>query len=186
MYACQIWGTGCLSKGKVFGSQLQKRHLCSLRRILGVKNTTANWPVLRECGQDPLQFGWFKAVVKLYNSMLESNSETLRKALKADIYLSSSDVSCWSAQVSQSFRGLRGADVFQQSMKRAAKIPMQAFVSDLRYRQQAVWREAAGKSPREVNKKVVTYQSWCACPLFAARRFPYPIPMYLFKDLTGA
>jgi len=87
--------------------------------------------------------------------MLESNSETLRKALKADIYLSSSDVSCWSAQVSQSFRGLRGADVFQQSMKRAAKIPMQAFVSDLRYRQQAVWREAAGKSPREVNKKVV-------------------------------
>lgn len=34
-------------------------------------------------------------------------------------------------------------------------------MSDLMFRQQAVWREAVGLSPREVNKKVVTYQSWC-------------------------
>ena len=47
-----------LSEGSEFGSQLQKRHLCSLRRILGVKNSTTNWAVLklRECGQEPLQF----------------------------------------------------------------------------------------------------------------------------------
>ena len=38
MYASQVWGTVYLSKGSEFGSQLQKRHLCSLRRILGVKN----------------------------------------------------------------------------------------------------------------------------------------------------
>lgn len=183
MYACQVWGTEYLSEGKEFQSVLQKRHLCSLRRILGVKKTTANWSVLRECGQDPLQFGWFRAVVKLYNSMLESNSETLRKALKADIYLSSADSSCWSAQVAHAFSGLRGAEVFKQNLSRAAKISMQAFVSDLRFRQQAVWREAAGLSPREVNKKVVTYQSWCGCPLLAARRSSVPLPLYLFKDL---
>lgn len=59
-----------------------------------MRTIKGNWPGLRECGQEPLQFGWFKAVVKLYNSKLESNSETLRKALKADIYFSSSDVSC--------------------------------------------------------------------------------------------
>ena len=34
------WGTVYLSEGSEFGSQLQKRHLCSLRRILGVKNST--------------------------------------------------------------------------------------------------------------------------------------------------
>jgi hypothetical protein len=56
MYASQVWGTVYLSEGSEFGSQLQKRHLCSLRRILGVKNSTTNWAVLRECGQEPLQF----------------------------------------------------------------------------------------------------------------------------------
>ena len=45
-----------LSEGSEFGSQLQNRHLCSLRRILGVKNSTTNWAVLRECGQEPLHF----------------------------------------------------------------------------------------------------------------------------------
>jgi len=49
MYASQVWGTVYLSEGSEFGSQLQKRHLCSLRRILGVKNSTTNWAVLREC-----------------------------------------------------------------------------------------------------------------------------------------
>ena len=34
MYASQVWGTVYLSEGSEFGSQLQKRHLCSLRRIL--------------------------------------------------------------------------------------------------------------------------------------------------------
>jgi len=32
-----------LSEGSEFGSHFQKRHLCSLRRILGVKNSTTNW-----------------------------------------------------------------------------------------------------------------------------------------------
>eukprot|EP00983_Pelagomonas_calceolata_P002775 92032-Pelagomonas_calceolata.AAC.1 len=27
-----------------------KRHLCSMRRFLGVKSTATNWPALRECG----------------------------------------------------------------------------------------------------------------------------------------
>jgi len=76
-----------LSEGSEFGSQLQKRHLSSLRRILGVKNSTTNWAVLRECGQEPLQFFWFRASIRLFNSMLDSNSETLRRVLKADLHL---------------------------------------------------------------------------------------------------
>jgi len=65
MYASQVWGTVYLSEGSEFGSQLQKRHLCSLRRrILGVKNSTTNWAVLRECVQKPLQFFWFRASTK--------------------------------------------------------------------------------------------------------------------------
>ena len=71
MYASQVWGTAVyLSEGSEFGSQLQKRHLCSLRCIvLGVKNSTTSWAVLRECGQEPLQFFWFRASIRFFNSL---------------------------------------------------------------------------------------------------------------------
>ena len=92
------WGTVYLSEGSEFGSQLQKRHLCSLRRILGLKNSITNWAVLRECSQEPLQYIWFRASIRLFNSMLDSNySETLCRVLKADLHLASFDSSCCSA-----------------------------------------------------------------------------------------
>eukprot|EP00983_Pelagomonas_calceolata_P068889 1150127-Pelagomonas_calceolata.AAC.2 len=59
----------------------------SVGRFLSVKSTVTNWPVLRECGQEPLQFYWFRATVKVFNSMLNSNSETLRRVMKADLHL---------------------------------------------------------------------------------------------------
>jgi hypothetical protein len=63
---------------------------------VGVKRTTANWPVLRECGQEPLQFYWFRAIAKFFNGMLEANSDTLKQVLKADVRLSTKETSCWS------------------------------------------------------------------------------------------
>ena len=130
MNASQVWGTVYLSEGSKFGSQLPKRHLCSLRRILGVKNSTTNWAVLRECGQEPLQFFWFRASIRLFISMLDSNSETLRRVLKADLYLASFDNSCWSAQVSNAFNGLQSSAMFKQKMLRATQVPMQEFICD--------------------------------------------------------
>jgi len=143
MYASQVWGSVYLSEGSEFGSQLQKRHLCSLRRILGVKNSTTNWAVFRECGQEPLQFFWFRASIRFFNSMLDSNSETLRRVLKADLHLASFDSSCWSAQVSNAFiNGLQSSAMFKQEMLRATQVPMQEFICDLRFRHLKVWREA--------------------------------------------
>ena len=115
-------------------SQLQNRHLCSLRRILGVENSTTNWAVLRECGQEPLQFFWFRASIRFVNSMLDSNSETLRRVLKADLHLASFDSSCWSAQVSNAFNGLQSTSaMFKRKMLRATQVPMQEFICDLRF-----------------------------------------------------
>ena len=56
MYASQVWGTVYLSEGSEFGSQLQKRHLCSLRRILGVKNSTTNGRCLKSGVKSPCNF----------------------------------------------------------------------------------------------------------------------------------
>jgi len=61
--------------------------MCLLKGILGLKRTTPNWSVLRECGQEPLQFYGFRAV-GFYNALLCSNSGTLAKVLKADIAMS--------------------------------------------------------------------------------------------------
>ena len=52
---------------------------------LGVKQSTTNWAVLRECGHEPLQFYWFRSAVKLFNSMLNTNSDTLRRVVQADL-----------------------------------------------------------------------------------------------------
>ena len=62
-------------------------HLHFLKGTLGVKRSTTNWAVLRECGHEPLQFYWFRSAVKLFNSMLNTNSDTLRRVVQADLNL---------------------------------------------------------------------------------------------------
>jgi len=72
MYACQIWGIQFIEQGSEFVSPLQTAHLCfhKLEGVLGVKRSLPNWAVLRECGQEPLQFYWFRAAAKFFNSLL--------------------------------------------------------------------------------------------------------------------
>ena len=97
-----VWGTEFIKEDKVITSDLQVQHMSFLKGTLGVKHTTTNRAVLREGGHEPLQFYWFRSVVKLYNSMLKSKSETLSRVLKADLSIHSRDPSCWNA-----FLGLR-------------------------------------------------------------------------------
>jgi hypothetical protein len=78
MYGGQVWGTEYFKSGQEFESALQVRHMSFLKGTLGVQHTTTNWAVLREVGHEPLQFYWFDSVIKMYNSMLRSNSVTLR------------------------------------------------------------------------------------------------------------
>ena len=66
MYASQIWSTPYLREGMEFSSRIQIWHLNLLRSILGVKTTTSNWAVLRECGQEPMQFYWFRSVIRFF------------------------------------------------------------------------------------------------------------------------
>ena len=93
--------------------------------------------------------------VRFFISMLDSNSETLRRVLKADLHFASFHSSCWSAQVSNAFNGLQGSAMFKQKMLRATQVPMQEFICDLRFRRLKVWGEADFSCPRAVNKKAV-------------------------------
>ena len=176
MYASQVWGTVYLSEGSEFGSQLQKRHLCSLRRILKWRTAQQFGRCLESAVRSPLYLFWFRASIRLYNSMLDSNSETLRRVLKADLHLASFDSSCWSAQVSNAFNGLQNSAMFKQKMMRATQVPMQEFICDLRFRHLKVWREADFSCPRAVNKKAVTYHKWCGSSESGPRGSPFSIP----------
>jgi len=183
MYASQVWGTPFMKKGTEFTSVGQKCHLNFLKGILGVKRTTCNWAVLRECGHETLQFYWFRAAIKFYNSMLNSNSEIVRKVLKADCALRARDNGCWTAQLIEAFRGLRNGEAYERAVIEGRPVPMIEFVADLRFRHQEVWRAIEGNDPREQPGKLTTYQAWFASPLVENTRFAARLPRYLYLDL---
>eukprot|EP00983_Pelagomonas_calceolata_P009363 303335-Pelagomonas_calceolata.AAC.1 len=76
--------------------------------------------------------------------MLRSNSETLRRVLKADLKIHSREPSCWTAQVLNAFQGLRRCDSFAQAVRQGTLIPIHEFTDDLRHRLRAVWRDVEG------------------------------------------
>ena len=95
--------------GRGFSSSLSMLNLHFLKGTLGVKQSTSNWwAVLRECGHEPLQFYWFWSAVKLFNSMLNTNSVILRRVVQADLNLQPRSSACWTAQLLSAFQGLRG------------------------------------------------------------------------------
>eukprot|EP00983_Pelagomonas_calceolata_P009786 317438-Pelagomonas_calceolata.AAC.1 len=60
---------------------------------------------------------------------------------------------------------------------------MQDYLGDLRYRQQKVWNEAEALSPREVNRKAVTYHHWCGIPMNQTARAPFCIPSFCIPSI---
>ena len=85
----------------------QKCPLNFLKGTLGVKHTPSDRAVLKECGYEALQFCWFRAANKFYNSMLSCNSNAVCKIVKADCALHARDTSCWTAQLLEALQGLR-------------------------------------------------------------------------------
>jgi len=119
MYASQIWGTRYMKQEleAEMDCPLQTVHMCLLKGILGVKRSTPDWSVLRECGQESLQFYWFRVAVRFYNALLCSNSGTLAKVLKADIAMSTINKKCWSAEFLDALHGLERSGDFQHRVR---------------------------------------------------------------------
>eukprot|EP00983_Pelagomonas_calceolata_P044283 1139240-Pelagomonas_calceolata.AAC.1 len=113
----------------------------------GVKRATKNWAILRQCGHVPLQAYWCKSAINMYNGLLNSNCETLRKVLKEDLHLHSRAPSCWTAQVLDGFQGLWRCESFVTTMKQGTPISLQDFTGDLRHRLHGAWRAVEGVDP---------------------------------------
>ena len=137
-----------------------------LKGTLGVKQSTTNWAVLREYGHEPLQFFWFRSAVKLFNSMLNTNSDTLRRVVQADLDLQPRSSACWTVpvQLLSAFQGLRGYESYARAVQTVRAIFMQEFTADLKHRMRGVWRDAELVDPNTNNNKLATYHSWFAIP----------------------
>ncbi len=145
-----------------------------------------NWAVLRECGQEPLQFYWFRAAAKFFNSLLSGNSGLLTKIVHGDIALGATFRKCWTAEFIEACVGLRAADKYVNCIKAATPLPLQDFVMDLRERLRAVWRELDGADPRTHAQKLATYHAWMALPLKPSnvKGPPHLLPRYLELELS--
>eukprot|EP00983_Pelagomonas_calceolata_P129221 1161588-Pelagomonas_calceolata.AAC.3 len=185
MYASQIWGTRFMKEGVEMECPLQTLHLRLLKRILGVKRTTPNWSVLRECGHGPLQFYWFRAAVRFYNALLRSNSTTLRKVLQTDVEMSSLYRKCWTSEFLAACMGLGRYNTFTHCVRSGQPIVMRELVVYLRKRLRGVWNADALAEHGEQPNKLAKHHHWTALPLkpLSVHGAPFSVPRYLHLEL---
>ena len=121
-----------------------------------MKQSTTNWAVLRGCGHKPLQFYSFRSAVKLFNSMLNTNSDTLRRVVQADLNLQPRSSACWTAQLLGAFQGLRGCELYVRAVQTGRAIPIQEFTAGKKHSMRCVWRDAELVDPNTHNNKPAT------------------------------
>jgi len=134
-----------------------------------------------------LQFYWFRSAVKFWNRMVDSNSNTLRDVMKADIPLGNYGASnYWTRQMKDAFGDLQNGTVYRSDLLQCRKLNISNLRIDLKFRHQAVWREAHSQDPCFCLKKVVVYHNWFALPErpVSDARAPFVLPEYLKRALS--
>jgi hypothetical protein len=101
LYGCQVWATSSLTYDSSKITPTHVLHLGFLKRLLGVKKSNDTHCVLRETGQMPIFFYWFRCI--FWNSLLSSNNPLLEKIVQADLLIANrSDT--WTYQVLHALR----------------------------------------------------------------------------------
>ena len=139
-----------------------------------------------KCGLEPLHFNLFCAArMRLYNSLIKSNSYTMKKVLHADMQLSTRSKDCWSAHFLSAMDGLTQSYVFKQKLQNCEPIDLSRLIVDLRERHLEYWTSYSETHPREHNSKRSTYHQWCALPTKRAlvTHSPYILPKNMFLNL---
>eukprot|EP00983_Pelagomonas_calceolata_P029210 915631-Pelagomonas_calceolata.AAC.1 len=90
-----------------------QKWLLTVLETLGVRDTTPSWCIAREYGLELLQFNWFRAAMRLYNSLTRCNRSTMKKILQADMRLSSRSDDHWSSHILSAMDGLAHSHIFK-------------------------------------------------------------------------
>ena len=171
LYGCQIWATNKLSFSSSSHTEAHIRHTCFLKSLLGVKKTTETHCLLRETGQMPLYFYWFRCVIRFWNNLLSSNNTLLHQMAQADIRLARNK-SSWSCQVLTAIQEIPDAQQFAEAVRSCKKVNMDMFEKVLYNHVTAVWRLLDGVTPQEAHSSsriMRTYHSNFGIPLGTAQ-----------------
>lgn len=117
---------------------------------------------------------------------MDSNSNTLRDVMKADLTLGNSGASkCWTRQLKEACQDLQNGTIYKNDLMNFRKLNISNLRADLRFRHLTVWREAHGQDPTD-SKKSVVYHNWFAGPLRNITDFctPAVLPEYLTLALN--
>ena len=183
MYGCQVWGTRFAHISRIFESAVSTRHVCALRRLLGVANSTARWAVLAELGAKPYHYYWVKALVRFQETILRSNSPLLAEVAKADAALARDALpggqrcsTCWSAELADALKSIGEAagqraegDSWAERVRQGNPLGCRLAVLQLTLAAYDVlaWRECVGRHdlvrsvqlPPGARRKLLTYHT---------------------------
>lgn len=106
LYASQVWATGSLNPRSPLDTATQQRHLSFLRHLSWVRQSTDRLALLAEFGQRPLQFYWWRGIIRFWNqAVTRRDNPVMTHALLSDLRLA--ERGCrdnWVAEVKTALR----------------------------------------------------------------------------------
>jgi len=184
LYGCQIWATPYLSYTASCRTTAHANHVGFLKSLLGVKKATETHCVLRETGQMPLFFYWFRCTVRFWNCLLNTNNSLLLKIVQADLRFANVQGS-WTCQFLHALNDVPNSDTFSTAVRTQNNIHVGKFETVLREHIISDWR--AAQLPRQMH----TYHTHFGTPLGSEsgwwddeKRSKKPVlPHYLRQDI---
>ena len=89
--------------------------------------------------------------------MLNTNSDTLRRVVQADLNLQPRSSVCWTTQLLSAFQGLRGCELYVRAVQTGRAITMQEFTANLKHRMRGVWRDAELVYPNALTRTITNW-----------------------------
>jgi hypothetical protein len=175
-YGDVVWGTAFLAPEKCLNNPLQRMLFSHLKQAAGVPSSTPSWPLLGELGLMPMQHGWWRHIVRFYNTAVSASgrrhSPLMAAALAADMRIAC-DVEgtkrraaeqTWSGQLLAALGILEeglAVPTLQQAAKELQYLPLAEVLRlvDARYEQQRSNTEDP-RDPATRHRAAATYATW--------------------------
>jgi len=151
LYGCQIWATSSLTYDSSTNTSAHAFHTGFLRRLLGVKTGTETHSLLRETGQMPIFFYWFRCTIRFWNSLLSSNNPLLEKIVRADLLLANRMDTTWTQQIIHALLNIPASQNFVVAIRSLQSINMNQFELTLREHIITRWRDLDNLTPYEAH-----------------------------------
>jgi hypothetical protein len=163
LYGCQVWATFSLTYDSSVTTRAHVLHLGFLKKLLGVKKGTDTYCVLRETGQMPIFFYWFRCTIRFWNSLLSSNNPLLEKIVRADLLLANRSDK-WTYQVLHALQDLPASQQLMDAIRLCQTINLRQFELTLCEHIIEGWRDLDNLTPHS-SRIIRTYHTHFGVPL---------------------